>query len=92
LNATVIGAFHPHLLGAEALASERIWMELHGRFRDQGQKGLMITALSGIDVALWDLKGKFVQAPAHVLTGGALRKRVMAYATGTYRRGTADDR
>jgi L-alanine-DL-glutamate epimerase-like enolase superfamily enzyme len=47
LNAALIGAFRPHLLGADALASERIWMELHGRFRDQGQKGLMITALSG---------------------------------------------
>jgi L-alanine-DL-glutamate epimerase-like enolase superfamily enzyme len=87
---SVIGAFRPHLLGAEALAGERIWMELHGRFRDQGQKGLMITALSGIDVALWDVNGKYFQARVHVLMGGALRERVMAYATGTYRRGTAD--
>ena len=90
LNAAVIGAFRPHLLGADALASERIWMELYARFRDQGQKGLMITALSGIDVALWDLKGKYFEAPVHVLMGGALRKRVRAYATGTYRRGAAD--
>ena len=90
LNAAVIGAFRPHLLGTDALASERIWMELYGRFRDQGQKGLMITALSGVDVALWDLKGKYFEAPVHVLMGGALRKRVRAYATGTYRRGAAD--
>lgn len=40
LNAAVIGAFRPHLLGADALVSERIWMELYGRFRDQGQRGL----------------------------------------------------
>jgi D-galactarolactone cycloisomerase len=65
LNAAVIGAFRPYLLGADALASDRVWMELHGRFRDQGQKRLMITALSGIYVA-------YCEAPVQVLMGGAV--------------------
>ena len=50
----------------------------------------MVTALSGVDVALWDLKGKHFGAPIHVLMGGPVRREVRAYATGTYRRGKAD--
>jgi L-alanine-DL-glutamate epimerase-like enolase superfamily enzyme len=50
LNAAIIGAFRPHLPGADALGSERIWMELDARFPGQGQKGLRITALSGTGV------------------------------------------
>ena len=65
-------------------------MHLYNLFRDQGQKGLTITALSGVDVALWDIKGKHFNAPIHVLMGGPIRKEVRAYATGTYRRSSAD--
>lgn len=90
LNAAVVAAFRPHLIGADPLASERLWMHLYNHFRDQGQKGLTVTGLSGVDIALWDIKGKRFGAPVHVLMGGALRTEVRAYATGTYRRGTAD--
>lgn len=90
LNASIVAAFRPHLIGADPLASDRIWMHLYDRFRDQGQRGLTITALSGVDVALWDVKGKRFGAPVHVLMGGPIRKEVRAYATGTYRRGKAD--
>lgn len=90
LNAAVIAAFRPLLIGADALATEQIWMHLYNQFRDQGQKGLMVTALSGVDVALWDIKGKRYGAPIHVLMGGPIRRQVAAYATGTYRRGTGD--
>ena len=90
LNAPILAAFRPHVVGMDALASEQIWMHLYSQFRDQGQRGLTITALSGLDIALWDIKGKHFQAPAHVLMGGPLRRQVQAYATGTYRRGSAD--
>jgi D-galactarolactone cycloisomerase len=53
-------------------------------------KGLVITALSGIDIALWDLKGRHFGAPVHRLMGGPLRTEVRAYATGTYRKQTGD--
>jgi D-galactarolactone cycloisomerase len=90
LNAAVVAAFRPHVVGSDPLASEQVWMHLYNQFRDQGQRGLIITALSGLDVALWDIKGKHFEAPAHVLMGGPLRREVRAYATGTYRRGSAD--
>jgi D-galactarolactone cycloisomerase len=58
--------------------------------RDHGQRGLAVQALSGIDIALWDLKGKALGLPVHVLMGGPLRERVRAYATGLYRRDRPD--
>jgi D-galactarolactone cycloisomerase len=85
-NASVVSALRPHLLGQDALSIEHIWMHLYNQFRDQGQKGFVVTALSGIDVALWDIRGKHFNAPVHVLMGGPLRKQVQAYATGTFRR------
>ncbi|MCL4766391.1 MAG: mandelate racemase/muconate lactonizing enzyme family protein [Hyphomicrobiaceae bacterium] len=90
LNAAVVHAFRPLLLGADALATERIWQTLYSQFRDQGQKGLVVTALSGVDVALWDIRGKRFGAPVHRLMGGPLRTGVAAYATGTYRRDAGD--
>ncbi len=90
LNAAVVGAFKPYLAGADALATEKHWQTLYNAFRDQGQKGLAVTALSGVDIALWDLKGKLLGQPVHRLMGGPLRTEVRAYATGTYRRGTGN--
>ncbi len=90
LNAAVVNAFRQHLIGQPALATELHWQKLYGLFRDQGQKGLVVTALSGIDIALWDLKGKVFEAPVWQLMGGALRRKVSAYATGTYRLSSGD--
>jgi D-galactarolactone cycloisomerase len=90
LNAAVIAAFRPHLVGADAGATEAVWQTLYNQFRDQGQKGITITALSGVDIALWDIRGKQAGLPVHRLMGGPLRTRVQAYATGTYRRDEGD--
>jgi D-galactarolactone cycloisomerase len=90
LNAAIVAAFRPVLIGADALASEAIWQTLYNQFRDQGQRGLVVTALSGVDVALWDIKGKRYGAPVFELMGGPLRREVRAYATGTYRRDAGD--
>ena len=90
LNAAIVSAYRPYLVGQDALAIEQHWQTLYNQFRDQGQKGLAITALSGVDIALWDLKGKHFEAPVHVLMGGPLRREVAAYATGTYRTDTGD--
>jgi D-galactarolactone cycloisomerase len=48
----------PLLIGADALATKAVWEKLYAAFRDHGQKGLPVQALSGIDSAPWDLKGK----------------------------------
>ncbi|PSC06585.1 mandelate racemase [Alsobacter soli] len=86
INAAIVRAMAPFLVGQDALRSEWIWQELYARYRDHGQKGSIIQALSGVDIALWDLKGKFFGEPIHRLMGGPLRTQVNAYATGLYGR------
>lgn len=90
LNAAVVEAFRPRLIGRDPLAIEQVWGDLYNHFRDQGQRGLQVTALAGVDIALWDLKGRHLGQPVHVLMGGPLRRSVQAYATGTYRREAGD--
>ena len=85
LNAAVVAEMRALLLGQDALATEVVWQALYHAFRDQGQRGLTMTALSGIDVALWDIKGKRFGVPVSVLLGGRVRERVAAYATGGFR-------
>jgi D-galactarolactone cycloisomerase len=89
-NAAVVNAFRHLLIDADPLAGDVIWQNLYNRFRDQGQKGLIISGLSGVDIALWDIRGKHFGAPVHQLMGGPMRTRVQAYATGTYRLDDAD--
>ncbi len=85
LAAVIEQAYAPVLIGADALATEAIWARLHNLLRDHGQRGLPIQALSALDIALWDLKGKHFDAPIHQLLGGPVRTKVQAYATGLYR-------
>ena len=65
-------------------------MHVYNQFRDQGQVGVTITALSGIDVALWDAKGRRYGVPVSSLLGGAFRRTIPAYATGAFRRPKGD--
>jgi D-galactarolactone cycloisomerase len=90
LTAPIIEYYKPLLVGADALATEAIWENLYNRLRDHGQKGLAIEALSAVDIALWDLKGRRLGLPVHRLLGGPLRTRVEAYATGFYRKHAGD--
>jgi len=86
INCAVIASIRPLLLQQDALRIEWLWHEIYARFRDHGQKGAIIQGLSGIDIALWDLKGKYFGQPIHRLLGGPMRSQVDAYATGLYRR------
>lgn len=84
-NRAVVTACAEALIGADPLRTEILWQTLYNRMRDQGQRGLALTALSGLDVALWDIKGKRFGVPVSVLLGGRVRDRVRAYATGGFR-------
>lgn len=80
-------AFAPRLLGRDPRATEPIWDDLYTHSRDWGRKATPIDALSAIDIALWDIRGKEAGKPIHALLGGAFRDRVRRYATGLYYRG-----
>ena len=89
-NAAVVAAYTNWLLGEDPLETEKIWARLYNALRDQGQRGLTLTALSGIDIALWDIKGKHFGVPVSTLLGGRFRESVMAYATGSFKRDGVD--
>ena len=70
----------PLLIGHDPLASERLWDRLY-RFMVHGRKGIAMMALSVIDCALWDVKGKWARAPVYTLLGGPTRTSIPAYAS-----------
>ncbi len=83
--AAIESALEPLLLGADALQIEPLWHRMYLHTRDYGMKGAVVAALSGVDIALWDLLGKALDQPVWRLLGGAQRERVQVYATGFYR-------
>jgi len=77
----------PLLLGQDPMQRAVLWERLYGLTRDFGQKGPYIDALSGVDIALWDIVGKVTGLSISKLLGGRFREKVRAYATGHYYRG-----
>ena len=77
-------ALGPLILEQDPLDNAVLWDRLYNWTRDQGQKGVTISALSAIDIALWDIKGKALNLPVYKLLGGAYRTRAKVYATGLY--------
>ena len=61
---------------------EKIWDQMYFSTQYYGRKGLVVNAISGVDLALWDLLGKLRQEPVHQLLGGAVRDELVFYATG----------
>lgn len=61
---------------------QTIWDELYAAAIPYGRKGVAIMALSGVDLALWDLLGCAERMPVYQLLGGKQKERVRAYATG----------
>jgi len=81
---TVIeGELRDHLLGEDPREIERLWERMHQRAYKHARGGVLIAAMSGIDIALWDLRGKMSGMPLWRLLGG-YRRRVPAYATGGF--------
>lgn len=67
--------------GRDPFDTELIWQDFFQYLRGVGRKGLMYCALSAIDFALWDLKGKILNMPLYKLFGGG-RKQVPVYSSG----------
>lgn len=67
------------LRGRDPARIEQIWIELFRRFTYLGNRGLVTAVISGIDIALWDLKGKALARPVHDLLGGAVRDSIPLY-------------
>jgi D-galactarolactone cycloisomerase len=77
----------PILIGRNPLETSVLWEEMFSLIRDYGRKATGVEAISGIDIALWDVAGKYYKKPIYDLLGGAFRDKIKAYATGCYYRG-----
>lgn len=74
--------YRPLLLDRNPLDTGVIWELLYGMQMGSGHtRGYALMALAGIDMALWDLKGKYLQQPVYQLLGGAYRKSLLTYAS-----------
>jgi D-galactarolactone cycloisomerase len=73
------------LLKQDPMHPEALWHRMYHQTRDYGLKGAVIGAISGVDIALWDIVGKARGVPVAEALGGRFRDRVQAYATGFYR-------
>jgi len=79
-----IAFLKPFVLGQNPLENEVIWHNMYRKTLDFARRGILVAALSAIDVALWDLKGKLLGLPVSTLLGGAHRTKIKPYATGLY--------
>lgn len=69
------------LVGADPSDPAELWQRMYESTDYVGRRGLMMHAIGGVDLALWDLHGKIVGKPVHELLGGAKRECVPAYGT-----------
>ena len=86
ISAAVIeNALKPILLDQSPLNIEVLWHKMYNSTRDYGRKGSVVSGISAVDIALWDIAGKYYDQPVYQLLGGAFRTKIKPYATGFYR-------
>src|SRR5262249_57660943 len=73
----------PMLIGEDPLLIEALWQKMCARTRQSGRRGVVMNAISGIDIALWDIAGKVAKMPLYRLFGACV-DRVEAYASGGF--------
>ena len=79
----VRGLLAPVVLGADPLDIDVLWERMYSTMRLRAHtSGFLLEAISGVDIALWDLVGKILAVPAYKLLGGAFREKVIVYASG----------
>ncbi|MBK8023122.1 MAG: mandelate racemase/muconate lactonizing enzyme family protein [Chloroflexi bacterium] len=72
----------PVVYGRDPLDIQPIWETMYSTMRLRGHSsGYLMEAISGVDIALWDIVGKAVQAPIAKLLGGMIRDRIPVYAS-----------
>ena len=69
------------VLGEDPLEREHLWQRMYEGSIFFGRRGAAIEAMSGIDLALWDIAGKAFGVPAYKLAGGGFHKKVRAYSS-----------
>ena len=78
--AEMVSRMRPMLLGRDPVAHEALWDQMH-RSQPHGRHGVAMMAVSAVDCALWDLKGRWLGQPVYRLLGGPTRDSVPAYVS-----------
>lgn len=81
--AVIENQFKPLLLGTDPLLKEMLWRKMYKKCYQHGRGGIILSAISGVDIALWDLAGKIAGLPIYKMLGGYSNK-VRAYASGGF--------
>lgn len=86
IEVIVAKTLKPLLMGMDPTAIDEVWDKAYfrGGHKEFGTRGIGVVALSGIDVALWDILGKVRGVPLYQLLGGKCRDKVPVYATALY--------
>lgn len=74
----------PALIGADPWDTEYLWQQMYRRTMAFGRKGVAMTAISAVDIALWDILGKDAKQPVYRLLGGRTKERIPVYASRLY--------
>lgn len=74
--------FSPHIVGENCMATEKLFDMMSRLATPYGGQGLASYAISAVDLALWDLKGKVLDRPVYELLGGPQKDKIFCYATG----------
>lgn len=77
----VNGVLRPICTGQNPLEIDKLWTEMFYRPYKLGVMGAHLSAIAGVDIALWDILGKVTGLPIHTLLGGCYREKVRMYAS-----------
>jgi D-galactarolactone cycloisomerase len=81
----------PFLIGQDPVNTEPLWETLYATQSSRGYtRGYQMIAISAVDIALWDLKGKILGQPVYRLLGGGFRDKIPVYATGLMMEGSPE--
>jgi L-alanine-DL-glutamate epimerase-like enolase superfamily enzyme len=85
-NAPLMAAFihnglKQRVIGESVWDNERLWDAMFYKNHDQGPGGALANSIAGLDIALWDLKGKLLGMPVYQLLGGQYRERIRVYGS-----------
>lgn len=69
------------VLGEDPFETEKIWYKMYRQNTYGGRRGVGLHAMSGIDIALWDIKGKALGMPIWKLLGGGFHEKIRPYAS-----------
>jgi L-alanine-DL-glutamate epimerase-like enolase superfamily enzyme len=78
---TLVDYYIPHLIDKDPLQTSALWNRMYESSKWWGRSGAAVSVISGIDMALWDIKGKALGVPVHTLLGGLMHERMPVYAS-----------